>query len=149
MTEQKTNVHADQAAPKRSHLDLRQALERLKLRGPSTQALLEHGRKDIEALLAANERVFTGFEAINHKQAALLADIMREWQAAAKDAVSPGSSPEKVNHAQRAFSHALASMKEMADIAAKAHEDVLTILNERYQANVEEFRQSLNKPPRS
>lgn len=145
MTEPKTNLHGK--------LDLRKTLEQLKLRGPSTQALLDHGRQDIEALLAANERVFTGFEAISHKQAELLGHIMREWQAGAKDAISHGDSSEKVNqaatHAQRAFTHALASMKEMADIAAKAHEDVLTILNQRYQANVEAFRQSLHKPTRS
>jgi hypothetical protein len=36
-------------------------------------------------------------------------------------------------------------MKEMADIAAKSHEDVLTILNQRYQENVEAFRKSMRK----
>ena len=139
------------AAGKRPKLDLQAALEKLKLPGLNTQALGESGRKDIEALLAANERVFTGIETLSHKQADLLADIMKEWQASAKDAIAKGSPTDKVNqaasHAQRAFTHALANMKEMADIAAKSHEDVLAILNQRYQEGIEAFRQSIRKQP--
>ena len=153
MTEHKATPRTEEAAGKRTKLDLRKTLEQLKLHGPGTDALLESGRKDIEALLAANERVFTGVEALTHKQGELLLDIMREWQAGAKDAIGKGNGNEKLNqaaqHAQRAFSHALTSMKEMADIAAKAHEDVLNILSQRYQDNVEAFRQTLRKEPRS
>lgn len=138
-----------EALPKQPKLDLQATLEKLKLPGLDTAALLDSGRKDIEALLAANERVFTGIEALSHKQANLLSDIMREWQAGAKDAIAKGSPAEKVHqasqHAQRAFSQALVNMREMADIAAKSHEDVLTILNKRYQENVEAFRTSIRK----
>lgn len=136
-------------ADKRPKLDLQATLDKLKLPGVDTKSLLESRRKDVEALLAANERVFTGIEALSHKQADLLADIMKEWQASAKEAVAKGSASEKINHAashaQRAFTHALANMKDMADIAAKSHEDVLSILNHRYQEGIEEFRNSMRK----
>ena len=149
MTEHKQAAHRHETEAKRPKLDLQATLEKLKLPGLNAQALIEHGRKDVEALLAANERVFTGVEALSHKQSDLLMDIMREWQAGAKDAIAQGTPSEKVQqaaqHAQSAFSHALANMKEMADIAAKSHEDVLSILNKRYQENVEEFRQALRK----
>jgi phasin family protein len=142
--------HAEQPAAKKSKLDLQAALDKLKLPGVNTQALIESGRKDVEALLAANERVFTGLEALSHKQADLLSDIMKEWQASAKEAIAKGSTSEKINqaasHAQHAFTHALANMKEMADIAAKSHEDVLSILNQRYQEGIEQFRSSIRKP---
>ena len=142
--------HAEPLAAKKPKLDLQATLDKLKLPGVNTQALIESGRKDIEALLAANERVFTGLEALSHKQADLLSDIMKEWQASAKDAIAKGSTSEKINqaasHAQRAFTHALANMKEMADIAAKSHEDVLSILNQRYQEGIEQFRSSIKKP---
>jgi len=141
---------AEPAAANKPKLDLQAALEKLKLPGVNTQALLDSGRKDIEALLAANERVFTGVEALSRKQADLLVDIMKEWQASAKDAIAKGSASEKINHAashaQRAFTHALANMKDMADIAAKSHEDVLSILNKRYQEGIEAFRNSVRKP---
>lgn len=147
MKEQKSAVHTEESTTKRPKLDLQATLEKLKLPGLNAQSLIESGRKDIEALLAANERVFTGVEALSHKQADLLMDIMREWQAGAKEAIGPGTPSEKVQqasqHAQQAFTHALANMKEMADIAAKSHEDVLNILNQRYQENVEEFRKTL------
>lgn len=138
-----------ETAPKRPKLDLQAALEKLKLPGVNPEALLDHSRKDIEALLAANERVFTGIEALSHKQTALFSEIMHEWQAGAKDVIAKGSPSEKANqvsqHAQHAFTQALANMKEMADIAAKSHEDVLTILNKRYHENVEAFRRSMHK----
>ena len=141
---------AEPLTAKKPKLDLQATLDKLKLSGVNTQALIDSGRKDIEALLAANERVFTGIEALSHKQADLLADIMKEWQASAKDAIAKGSPSEKINqaasHAQRAFTHALANMKEMADIAAKSHEDVLSILNQRYQEGIEQFRSSIRKP---
>lgn len=132
----------------RPKLDVRATLEKLKLPGLDAQTLLDRGRKDIEALLAANERVFNTIETLSHKQTELLMDVMREWQAGAKDVIGKGSTPEKASqvsqHAQRAFVQALADMKEMADIAAKSHEDVLTILNKRYRENVETFRQRLH-----
>jgi phasin family protein len=149
MTNTKQTQNVQESAPKHAKLDLQAALEKLKVPGLNPQALIEHGRKDIEALLAANERVFTSIEALSHKQADLLTDIMREWQEGAKEVVAKGTPAEKVNqvsaHAQRAFTHALANMKEMADIAAKSHEDVLSILNQRYQENVEAFRKSMRK----
>lgn len=149
--EQETTHTQHAAAPKRPQLDLQAALEKLKVPGLHAQALLDGGRKDIEALLAANERVFTGIEALSHKQTDLLLAIMREWQAGAKDVIGKSSPAEKANHvsqhAQRAFSQALASMKDMADIAARSHEDVLTILNKRYQENLEAFRKSIRRQP--
>lgn len=149
MKTEKQTDSAHDTSPKRPKLDLQATLEKLKLPGLDTSALIDSGRKDVEALLAANERVFTGIEALSHKQAALLLDIMREWQAGAKDVVGKGSPSQKATqvseHAQRAFSHALANMKEMADIAAKSHEDVLNILNKRYQENIENFRKSIRK----
>jgi phasin family protein len=149
MTDRKPAQQAPEANAKRPKLDLQATLEKLKVPGLNPQALLDHGRKDVEALLAANERVFTGIEALSHKQAELLLDIMREWQEGAKEVIGKGTPSEKVNHvgehAQRAFTHALTNMKEMADIAAKSHEDVLSILNQRYQENVEAFRKSMRK----
>lgn len=138
--------HAEVRHPK---LDLQALLERFKLPGINADALIESRRKDIEALLAANERVFNGIEALSQKQIELLADVMKEWQESAKEAVAKSSGTDKVNqavaHAQHAFSHALANMKDMADIAAKSHEDVLAILTKRYRDGVEEFRNSLQK----
>ena len=139
--------------PERPKLDLHSLLESLKLPGINTQELIESRRKDIEALLSANERVFVGMEALSHKQTQLLVDIMREWQASAKDVVAKSSGVEKLNqataHGQRAFAHALTNMKEMADIATRSHEDVVSILNQRYQEGLEEFRQTMRKKAES
>ncbi len=136
-----------ETASKLPKLDLRALLEKLRLPGVDTQKLIEGRRKDIEALMAANERAFTAIEALTRKQGELLSDVMKEWQANAKDVVAPTTVIEKINqtatHAQRAFTHALTNMKEMAEIAARSNQDVLDILNKRYKEGVEEFRSSI------
>jgi phasin family protein len=122
-------------------------LEKLRLPGIDTQKLIEGRRKDIEALLAANERAYVAVEALTRKQADLLSDVMKEWQASVKDVVAGTGIVEKLNqtadHAQRAFTHALTNMKEMAEIAARSNHEVLAILNKRYHDGVAEFRSSL------
>lgn len=142
-----------EAAPSKAlhppKLDLQRMLETLKVPPVDARALIEGRRKDIEALLAANERAFVGLEALTRKQTDLLYDIMKEWQAGAKDVVSPGGPADKVSqvsqHAQHAFAHALANMKNMADIVTKSQEDVLSILNHRYHEGVEELRSLFRK----
>jgi hypothetical protein len=102
--------------------DLRSLLNSLKLPGIDTNKLLESGRKDIEALLETNEKVFVTAEALTHKQAEMLTELVKEWHASLKDSVSSASGADKLNqasvHAQRALATALTSMKEMAEIAA-------------------------------
>lgn len=124
--------------------DLRALLDSLKLPGIDTHKLLESGRKDIEALLETNEKVFMTAEALTRKQAELLSELVREWHASLKDSVSTASGADKLNHAtvhaQRALTTALTSMKEMAEIAAKSNQDVIGILNARFHAGLQELR---------
>lgn len=134
--------------------NLRDLLERVKLFGVDTNQLVESGRKDIEALLETNEKVFATAEALTHKQAELLTSLAHEWQASLKESVAKSGSAEKLTqasaHAQRAFATTLTSMKEMAEITAKSNQEVLALLNQRYHAAIEELRSSLRaKTPRS
>lgn len=127
--------------------DLRSLLNSLKLPGIDTNKLLESGRKDIEALLETNEKVFVTAEALTHKQAEMLTELVKEWHASFKDSVSSASGADKLNqasvHAQRALATALTSMKEMAEIAAKSNQDVVGILNARFHAGLQELRSAV------
>ncbi|HKU43939.1 MAG TPA: phasin family protein [Polyangiales bacterium] len=135
-------AHTPQAKP-----DLRALLERLKLPGIDTSVLLESGRKDIEALLETNEKVFATTEALARKQVDLLSDLVNEWQASLKDSIAKTSGSEKLGqasqHAQRAFATLLTSMKDMAELTAKSNQEVLGLLNKRYHASLEELRRSV------
>ena len=130
--------------------DLRALLERFKLPGIDTSALLESGRKDIEMLLETNEKVFATTEALTRKQAELLSELIKEWQASLKDSIAKTSGSEKLNqasqHAQHAFTSVLTSMKEMAELTVKSNQEVIGMLNKRYHDSLEELRRSVRTP---
>lgn len=145
---QTTETHPAETPAQAPKLDLRSLLERLKIPEIDAKTLIEGRRKDIEALLTANEKAFAAFEALTRKQAELLSEVMKEWQAGARDFVAHTGAADKVNqtaaHAQKVFTQALAAMKEMAEIASKSTQEVVTILNQRYHAGLEEIRTSLH-----
>lgn len=136
------------AAPR---LDLHTLIDNLKLPGIDTKALIESRRKDIEALLEANERAFTGMEALTRKQVEMLAEVMKEWQEGTKELISSDTNAEKVNQltqqAQKAFGHAINHMIDLAEIASQSHSDVRNILEKRYQDALSELRQSVQPKP--
>ena len=84
------------------------------------------------------------FEALTRKQSELLGELVKEWQAGAKDVLGKTSSAERINqvasHVQHAFVNAVAVMRDMAEIAAKSSQDVVTILNKRYHDGLAELR---------
>lgn len=127
--------------------DLRVLIEKFRLPGIDTQKLVGSYRKDIEALLSANERAFAAFEALSRKQTDLFTEVIKEWQSGTKEVIGKEGGAERVNvvaaHAQKAFVNAIATMKDMAEIAAKSTQDVVGILNKRYHEGVEELRTSI------
>lgn len=116
----------------------------MKIPGVDPGKLLEGRRKDIEAVLAANERAFVAVEELTRKQTDLVVALVKEWQATAKDAIGPAKPADKLGqvaaHAQHAFASALTTMKEMAEIAARSNHDVVGILNQRYHEGLDELR---------
>lgn len=127
--------------------DLKALFEKFRLPGIDTQKLMGSYRKDIEALLSANERAFAALEALSRKQTDLFTEVVKEWQAGTKEVIAKEGGAEKVNlvaaHAQKAFVNAIAAMKDMAEIAAKSTQDVVSILNKRYHEGIEELRSSI------
>lgn len=130
-------------------LDLRKLLEKLKLPGVDVNALLDYHRKDVETLIAANEQAFRGYQALTRRQAEILAEAMREWREGTAGMVDVKGIPEKASRtagrAQQAFGQALGNMREIADLAAKSHEQVINILNKRVHEGLDGLRDSLRK----
>lgn len=131
-------------------LDLRTLLEKLKLPGVDVNGLLDYHRKDVETLIAANEQAFRGYQALTRRQAEILAEAMREWREGTAGLVDVKGIPEKASRtagrAQQAFGRALGNMREIAEMAAKSHEQVIEILNKRVHEGLDGLRESLRKP---
>jgi phasin family protein len=138
-----------ESAPKKEapRLSIDSLLERLKLPGLDAKELVASRRKDIEALLEANERAYAAWGELGKKQIDLLQEVMKEWQASARGAIAETGAAERLNlaaeHAGRAFTHALSGMKELAEIAARSSREVAGILSQRYRDAVDELRATL------
>jgi phasin family protein len=129
--------------------DLRWLLDGIKLPRVDLQGLIEARSKDAEALLAANRRAFEGYQEFNRKQAEILARTMQQLQSGARDLVSGQPAQASVSgaaqRAQQLFNQALTDMQAMAEVAARAHEDVVTIVNRRIGEGLKAIGASVGK----
>jgi phasin family protein len=126
--------------------DLRRLFDAIKLPTVDVQGLIEARGKDVEALLAANRRAFEGYQEYNRKQAEILTRTMQQLQSGASDLISGQPAPASVSGAaQQWFNQALTDMQTMAEVAARAHEDVVTIVNRRIGEGLKSIGASLGK----
>jgi len=130
------------AAP--ASFDVRAILEKAKLPNIDLGGLIDARRRDIEALLEANAQAYRGLEALNRRQAEILADTMKHLRAGAKEFLAEGGAANKAGKAaeltQRAFGQALANMKEVAETAVKSQEEAMRVLKKRHDERLGEFQ---------
>jgi len=120
-------------------------LKNLNLNGAAS-ALLDSGRKDLQALVQANEKSYKGLQDVVQRQTELLKSSIGEWQGVVKSL--PGKNP-KESFAQldemgkAAFKRALDDIKELAELAATSQADAFKVMRERIDDNVEQARKML------
>ncbi len=126
-------------------LDLQGLLGRLgdlKLPGVDVAGLLDSRRKDVDALLAANEQAWRGMEAVTRRQGEMLSaaldGLRRDLQATLDAEGASARLGSMAGHAQQALAHALANMKELAELSAQSQHQVLATLNQRLRDGVGE-----------
>ena len=126
---------------------LTERLQNLKLSG-TAGAVLESGRKDLAALVKANEKSYQGLQAVVARQTEMLRSSITDWQSAVT--AMPGKDP-KENLAKldemgkAAFRRALDDMRELAELAAKSQSDAFEIVRQRITDNVDQVSQLLGK----
>lgn len=140
---------ADASAAIPKVLDIRKLLEKLKLPGVDVEALLESHRKDVETLIAANEKAYLGLQALTRRQAEILAEAMQDLQEGTKELLATKGVPDRAgrtaSRTKQAFGQALSNMREVAEMAAKSHEEVIAILNKRVHEGLDGLRDQLNR----
>ena len=110
--------------------------------------LLEGGRKDLEALMQANEKSYQGLQTVVQRQTEMIKSAIGEWQTAAKE--MPGKDA-KANLAKldelgrQSFQRAIDDIKELANLAAKSQADAFDVVRQRIQANVDEVTKLLQR----
>jgi len=122
-------------------------LQNVNLTGAGSK-LLDSGRKDLQAVMQANEKSYKGLQTVVQRQTEMIKSAITEWQSAAK--AMPGTDPKenlaKLDELGRAsFQRAIDDIKELADLAAKSQKDAFEVVRQRVQDNVDEVTKLLQR----
>jgi phasin family protein len=118
----------------------------LKMPGMDVQAILDHHRKNFEALQKSASVSASGAQSIMAKQRDMLQETMREITAMAENLRSAGSPQEAMNRqvdfARRSFERAVENTSEVGEIAKKSGTESVEVLRERIKDMMQEIRAS-------
>jgi phasin family protein len=118
----------------------------LKMPGMDVQAILDHHRKNFEALQKSATASASGAQSIMSKQREMLQETMREITAMAENLRSAGSPQEAMNRqvdfARRSFERAVENTSEVGEIARKSGTESVEVLRERIKDMMQEIRAS-------
>jgi phasin family protein len=126
--------------------DLTKMLEQFKVPGVDTKEIVEARRKDIDALVQANQAIYEGMQALANKQGELLKKAMEDIQSAVKGAVGgvgvgdPGKQGEL---ARKACEKVLADMKDLAEIARASQADAMAKITQRGTEHLDEVKKMM------
>ena len=138
---------AEMLNPLKNLKNMTDRLQELNLTGGAGK-LLESGRKDLQALMQANEKSYQGLQTVVQRQTEMIKSAITEWQTAAKE--MPGKDPKenlaKLDELGRqSFQRAIDDIKELANLAAKSQADAFDVVRQRIQSNVDEVTKLLQR----
>ena len=126
--------------------DLTKMLEQFKLPGVDTKEIVEARRKDIDALVQANQAIYEGMQALANKQGELLKKAMEDIQSAVKGAaggVGVGDPGKQGELARKAYEKVLGDMKDLAEIARKSQTDAMAKITQRGTEHLDEVKKMM------
>ena len=126
--------------------DLTKMLEQFKLPGVDTKEIVEARRKDIDALVQANQAIYEGMQALANKQGELLKNSMEDIQLAMKGAaggVGVGDPGKQGELARKAYEKVLGDMKDLAEIARKSQTDAMAKITQRGTEHLDEVKKMM------
>jgi phasin family protein len=120
-------------------------LQNLPLAG-AAGAIVESGRKDLQALVKANEKSYEGLQAVVQRQTEMLRSSIEDWQGTMKglSGKDPREGFAKLDAmGKAAFKQALDDIRELSEMAAKSQADAFEVVRERIRSNVDEVSKLL------
>ncbi len=123
-------------------------LQNLPLAGAAS-TIVESGRKDLQALMEANQKSYQGLQTVVARQTEMLKASIVEWQGAVKG-MSPAEPRENLAKldalGKAAFKQALDDIRELSELAAKSQAEAFDIVSQRIRDNVDEVSKLLKTP---
>ena len=123
--------------------NLDELLKQFKVPGVDVNAIIESRRKDMDALIAANQATAAAMQKVAMKQTEILTQALQAAQESAQalaKGVSGAIDPMKqADLTRKAYEKALADMKEVGEIAQKAQTTAMSGITARAQQSVQEM----------
>ena len=123
--------------------NLDELVKQFKVPGVDVNAIIESRRKDMEAVVAANQATVAAMQQIAKKQTEILAQALQAAQESAqKLAKGVGGAIDPMKQAEltrKAYEKALADIKEVGEIAQKAQTTAMAGITARAQQSVQEM----------
>lgn len=130
-------------------IDVTKWMGEFKVPGVDVQAVVASQRKNLDALTQANKLALEGVQALFKRQAEILRQAIEESSNAVKDVAAVVDPQEKMvkqtEFAKQAFERALANARELSEIIAKSNGEAFELLNRRFSAILDEFKDSVHK----
>lgn len=121
----------------------------LKLPSIDIEHVIEHHRKNLEALQKSASATASGATSLMARQREVLQDTLREITDMAQSYRVPGNPQEimakQADFARKSFEAAVKNASEVAEIVQKSSSESVEILRKRIQETMEEIRDSYEK----
>ncbi|EHK56253.1 phasin family protein [Allomesorhizobium alhagi] len=121
----------------------------LKMPNVDIEAILNHHRKNLEALQKSAAASASGAQDLMAKQRQILQDTMSEITDMAQSYRAPGNPQEmmtkQAEFVRRSFETAVKNASEAAEIIKKSGTESVEVLRERIRETMEEIRQGYEK----
>ena len=126
--------------------DFTKMLEQFKLPGFDVPAIMEARRKDVEALVQANQTALQGMQSLAQKQADMLRTTLGELQSLTGQLSSGGApSPKAAELIQQSLHKSLADMQQLAQAAYQTQAESYAVIAKRVEENVQELKTLLQQ----
>ncbi|MFC0400327.1 phasin family protein [Paraburkholderia rhizosphaerae] len=127
--------------------DFNKMLEQFRLPGFDVPAVMEARRKDVEALVAANQTALQGMQSLAQQQADMLRSTLAELQSLASKHAAAGGMPsaQTAELVQQTLHKALADMQQLAQAANQSQADSYAVIAKRVDENVQELKALLQR----
>ncbi|MGN6467158.1 MAG: phasin family protein [Rhizobiaceae bacterium] len=138
------------AKEQQSFIDILAGLGRdLKLPSVDIERVIEHHRRNLEALEQSARAASTGAGTIMKRQREILQETLDEISGMAHNYRAPANAQELVqkqmDFARKSFETAVKNTSEMADLVRKSSHESLDILRQRIREGMAEIREGYEK----
>jgi phasin family protein len=123
--------------------------EQLHVPNVDFNALVDHHRKNLEALEKSAKTATAGASSMLAKQREILQETLRQITEMAQSYRMPGTPQElmarQAEFARKSFETALKNTEDMAELVKKSSDETLDVLRQRIREGMEEIREGYDR----